>query len=186
MGSKNVVLLSSFFVLASLMILSTTSSGFLNIKVYANNNCDTTSTCKNVPDTPTQRNSCARFSDCGNSGNGNSNTQNNNCDSTFQCNNFANGNSNTQNTVCRSSTLCENIANGNSNTQNTVCQSSTICGSVAIGNSNTQNTVCQSSTDCSNDESNANVYSNSASCSSNGHVTTTLCQPGRTFTFSNH
>ena len=165
MGSKNVVLLSSFFVLASLMILSTASSGFSNIEVYASNNCDTTSTCKNVPDTPTQRNSCARFSDCGNSGNGNSNSQDNNCDRTFQCNNFANGNSNTQNTVCQSSTLCENIANGNSNTQNT---------------------VCQSSTDCSNDESNANVYSNSASCNSNGHDTTALCQPGRTFTFSNH
>ena len=165
MGSKNVVLLSSFFVLASLMILSTASSGFSNIEVYASNNCDTTSTCKNVPDTPTQRNGCVRFSDCGNSGNGNSNIQNNNCDRTFQCNNFANGNSNTQNTVCRSSTLCENIANGNSNTQNT---------------------VCQSSTDCSNDESNANVYSNSASCNSNGHDTTALCQPGRTFTFSNH
>src|SRR6478735_7450003 len=128
MGSKNVVLLSSFFVLASLMILSTTSSGFSNIEVYASNNCDTTSTCKNVPDTPTQRNGCVRFSDCGNSGNGNSNIQNN---------------------VCRSSTLCENIANGNSNTQNTVCQSSTLCGSVSIGNSNTQNTLCQSSIDCS-------------------------------------
>ena len=35
MGSKNVVLLSSFFVLASLMILSTTSSGFSNIEVHA-------------------------------------------------------------------------------------------------------------------------------------------------------
>ena len=195
---SNVLVLA---IIASLFVSSVAlaNSMMFEQSVYAIDNCDSTSTCFNLPNTPTQRNSCARSSICNNIGGGND--QNNNC-SRSECGNTAFGgssnsqniacessscsndvasSSNSQNIACRSSSCTNSLFAGGSNSQSIACQSSTVCAiNVGAPGSNTQNIACQSSPSCVNAGQNTNVIANGASCESHDPNTTTICQPGRT------
>lgn len=151
MSSKSVKLFNAMAVLSSLMLVSATSNGLSNtFQVYAEDNCDTTSTCTNTPGSDTQRNNCNRTSTCSNVASGNSNNQNNNCERSL-CLTQAIGNLNSQNLNCRSA-FCSNAAINDLNTQNLNCRAADSClnGGVFNAGENNQNLACTNTVECVN------------------------------------
>jgi hypothetical protein len=66
MRNKNILFFFGMIMFGTLMLMATTSSLSNTFQVYAEDNCDTTSTCTNTPGSDTQRNNCNRSSICAN------------------------------------------------------------------------------------------------------------------------
>lgn len=182
--------------------------------VNAQNNCDSTSICRNGakrPELNFQENTCYHSSNCNNNVHigisnaqsntcvssscrnfvqGESNIQQNNCIDVSNCNNFSVGRSNVQ------SDTCINMASGYSNReegdsnneQHIACASGGFCENLQTGvlSGSQQNTACHFSS-CSNTAPNSNVIANSASeCVNYVADPTMLCQKDRSFSFANH
>jgi hypothetical protein len=134
------------------------------------NNCLDAS-CDNGPNSPSDQSiTCARI--------------------TLLCSNF--GNNANQNMVCANTDRCLVTRQGFEEptgilTQNTICNITSCVADSRSGTANTQTTICNGAADafCENYERDTTVLANGAPCKSGAPSTTTICQPGRTFTIPN-